>query len=60
MIVWVLLAIPAVLWWSESVLFVILISLYANVAGHFGAYQSAHAEKDNEERMNELTSEIKE
>lgn len=43
-ILWVTLAIPTLLWWRESVLWVALMSLYANVAGHWAAYQAAHAE----------------
>lgn len=38
--VWVILAIPAVLWWKDSVLFVILISLYANMEASFAAHQA--------------------
>jgi hypothetical protein len=54
MTLWILLAVPSILLWSESILWVIFISLYANVASHFGAYQAAHAEKENEELMNQL------
>lgn len=50
MIVWPLLAIPAVLWWKESIIFVILLSLYANFAGDFAAYQAARAELKEAER----------
>ena len=58
MLVWALLFIPSILWWSENLLWIISISLYANIASHFGAYQAAHAEKDNEERMNEINERI--
>lgn len=44
MAVWPTLAVPAVLWWKESIIFVILLSLYANFAGDFAAYQAARAE----------------
>lgn len=43
-VMWFLAVIPTVLWWSESVLWVGLISCYANAAAHFGAYQGARAE----------------
>lgn len=43
--VWVLLLIPTMLWWSKSVLWVIVISLYANFVGHWSAYQAARAER---------------
>lgn len=44
-VVWLLLALPAVLWWSESVTFVVFGSVYANVAGHLAGYQGARAER---------------
>ena len=40
---WVLLAIPAVLWWKESVLFVILLSLYANWEASLSAHNAQKA-----------------
>lgn len=42
--VWVLLLLPSLLWWSESILWVITISLYANFVGHLSAAQAAQAE----------------
>ncbi len=48
MVGWILLAIPSILLWSQSLLWVIFISLYANVVGHFGAWQAARAEKESE------------
>jgi hypothetical protein len=38
---WIVLAIPAVLWWKESILFVILASVYANVASEMSAAEAA-------------------
>lgn len=43
---WFLLVIPTVLWWRESVLWVGLISCYANAAAHFSAYQGTRAEEN--------------
>lgn len=43
---WLLLAIPTVLWWRDSVAWVALMSLYANVAGHWAAWQAARAEEN--------------
>lgn len=50
MCAWPALAIPAVLWWKESIVLVILLSLYANFAGDFAAYQAARieAQQDND------------
>lgn len=50
MLVWVCLAVPGILWWRESILFVIILSIYANVAGEFAAYQAARAETKEEDK----------
>jgi len=47
--VWALLAIPTVLWWRESILWVAFMSLYANFIGHFSAFDAARAEKKADE-----------
>lgn len=41
---WLLLIVPSLIWWKDSILFVILISLWANVASHWASYQAARAE----------------
>jgi hypothetical protein len=41
---WALLAIPTILWWRQSILWVALMSLYANFVSHWAAYQAARAE----------------
>lgn len=46
---WFLLIIPTVLLWSESVLWIGLISCYANAVGHFSAWQGSRAEKESED-----------
>lgn len=43
--VWALLAVPTVLWWSESVLWVAFLSLYANFAAEIASYQAGRAEE---------------
>lgn len=45
---WLALAVPTVLWWNESVLWVALMSLYANVVGHWAAYEAARAKEEAE------------
>jgi hypothetical protein len=45
--VWILLGIPTVLFWKQSILWVASMSLYANVVGHWSAYQGARAEEAN-------------
>jgi len=37
-----------VLWWAESILWVGLMSCWANAAGHFAAYQGARGEENAE------------
>jgi hypothetical protein len=48
-VIWALMAIPTVLWWKESILWVAFMSLYANVVGHWSAYQGSRAEKEAKE-----------
>lgn len=43
-LVWLLLIIPSLLWWKDSILWVIVLSVWANFASHFGAWQGARAE----------------
>jgi len=44
-VVWALLLVPTLMWWRESILWVAFMSLYANVVGHWSAYQAARAER---------------
>lgn len=44
-LVWMMLVVPTLLWWSESILWVALMSIWANVAGHWSAWQAARAEE---------------
>ncbi|HEX4501496.1 MAG TPA: hypothetical protein VH187_10140 [Scandinavium sp.] len=46
---WVVLAIPSVIWWKNSVLWVIIISIYANVVGHLSGYTAARADEAAEQ-----------
>jgi hypothetical protein len=45
-IAWAALAVPTLLWWRDSVAWVALMSLYANVASHWAAYQASRLESD--------------
>lgn len=40
-LIWLALLIPALLWWSESLWFVIMASVYANVKSDWGAAEAA-------------------
>ena len=48
-VMWVGLAIPSLIWWKDSVLWVILISIYANIVGHLSGYSAARANQAAEE-----------
>jgi len=41
--VWVLLTVPTCLWWKNSILWVLIISIYANVASHWSAWEGKRA-----------------
>jgi hypothetical protein len=43
-IAWLLLVVPTVLWWRESVFWISLMSIYAVVVSHATAWQAARAE----------------
>lgn len=48
-VMWVGLAIPSLILWKDSVLWVILISIYANIVGHLSGYSAARADQAAEE-----------
>jgi hypothetical protein len=51
-VVWLLAAIPICLWLSSSVPFLVFISVYAVVTGHWAAWQAARVEvKQEQERL---------
>ena len=41
---WLMISIPAVLLWKQSVPFLVFVSVYANVVGHFSSWQAARVE----------------
>jgi hypothetical protein len=46
---WLVLGVPSVLWWKSSILWVIILSVWANLASHFAAWQGARAEESAED-----------
>lgn len=42
-LVWLCLIPPAVLWWRSSIPFLVMCSVYANLAGHWAAWEAAKA-----------------
>lgn len=57
---WVLLTVPAVLWWADSILLAILLSLYANAVSDWGAAEAADDSHvfDRIKRIERLLEEI--
>lgn len=51
--VWVVLIIPTMIWWRESILWVAFMSLYAIITSHWGAYEAAKAKDLAEEAVQE-------
>lgn len=43
--IWIVLAVPSLLWWKESIFWVILISLYANYKTAISAHEGRKARK---------------
>ena len=48
-IVWISLIFPTLYWWSNSVTWVLLISIYANIVAHAGASSAAKGAKKIED-----------
>jgi hypothetical protein len=46
---WILLVIPSFLWWKESIAWVVFMSVWANVAGHWSSYQASRVERKQDE-----------
>lgn len=44
-VLWVVLTVPSVLWWHDSILWVIFLSLYAIWITHLSALQAALADR---------------
>lgn len=44
-LVWLLLAIPSIIWWKDSVPWLVAVSVYANVVGHASGWQASRAER---------------
>ena len=54
--IWILLVIPTVLLWPESILWLALMSVWANVAGHWSSYQASRAEQKQDELAEEQST----
>ncbi len=45
MIIWTLLAIPSLLWWNTSIMWLIVMMLYMNAMNHFLHWQQARLQR---------------
>lgn len=52
-IVWLILIIPTLLWWKEAIVWVAIMSIWANVASHWAAWQASRAEQSNERQRSD-------
>lgn len=52
--VWIGLIVPTVMWWKDSILWVAVMSLWANIVGHYGAYIAARAERAVEDTQSDV------
>jgi hypothetical protein len=41
---WILLIMPTLFWWKSSILWIGLMSIWANIVGHFSAWIAARSE----------------
>ncbi|MDP9351679.1 MAG: hypothetical protein M3P51_09095 [Chloroflexota bacterium] len=55
-IVWILLLIPTLLWWRDSVTWIVAMSLWANIASHFAGWSAGRTEvrQERQEEQNGL------
>lgn len=49
-VLWLILLIPSVIWWSQSVPWLVLISVWANITGHWASFQACQGEKRTKEQ----------
>lgn len=47
LVFWVIMIIPTVLWWKESILWVAIMSLYANIEASASAREARKGRKEN-------------
>lgn len=45
-LIWLVLIIPTLFWWTDSILWVAVMSIWANVASHFAGFIAGRTEVD--------------
>ena len=53
MVVFTIMIVPSVLWWKDSVPFLVFISVWANLAGHLSAWQASRVEERQEKEADD-------
>lgn len=48
---WMALVIPSLFWWRESVPWIVFMSVWANVVGHWSSYQAAASQLEASKRL---------
>lgn len=48
---WTIFAIPVLIWWRDSIVLILLISIYANIVGHWSAYEAARSKEVNDDKV---------
>lgn len=52
---WAVLLVPGLVWWSESIMWVIVMSTWANFAGHFAALEAVELSDEDVDRVAKAT-----
>ena len=52
-VVWFVVSVPVMVWWSENIRFLVFISVYAVVTGHWSSYQASRVEEKQDEAASE-------
>ena len=58
-LLWIILIVPTVLFWTDSVPWIVFMSLWANIASHFAGWTAGRTEVKQEQQMNGVVSECK-
>jgi hypothetical protein len=56
---WGLLLVPTLLWWQESVPYLVFMSWYSNFVTHWGSWSAARAEEKIDKAGADATREVK-
>ncbi len=57
-VIWTALTVPSVLWWKESIPWLVFMSAWALVGSNWAAFQGAHGERQNDLQMKALATQI--